>query len=98
MTMSTTCLPFMRNWTPWLSCLALCGQSFAKAYYNDNKAVAVDSSESKGGLDPRTFRYSSPDVLEVLTFSLIMLHTDAHNPSMKKERKMTLEQFVTNNR
>ena len=84
---------------PTLMCVvALCrSQAFAKAYYNDNKAVA-STTPSGAVLDPRSFRYSSPDVLEVLTFSLIMLHTDAHNPSMKKERKMTLQQFITNNR
>ncbi len=53
---------------------------------------------SGASFDPRSFRFSAPDVIEVLTFSLIMLHTDAHNPSVKKERKMTMQQFVSNNR
>jgi Sec7-like guanine-nucleotide exchange factor len=38
------------------------------------------------------------DVIEVLSFSTIMLNTDAHNPSIKREKRMTKEQFVSNNR
>jgi Sec7-like guanine-nucleotide exchange factor len=66
-------------------------QSFANAYYEDNRTL-----DSSG--DPRLFAPSSSDVVLILTFSLIMLHTDAHNVSIKKERKMTLQQFITNNR
>lgn len=36
------------------------------------------------------------DTAYVLAFSLIMLNTDAHNPSVKK--KMTVEDFINNNR
>jgi brefeldin A-inhibited guanine nucleotide-exchange protein len=78
-------------------------QAFAKSYYEDNKALGPEAGSERsagggGGYNPRSFRPSSPDVVEVLTFSLIMLHTDAHNPSVKKERKMTLPQFIANNR
>lgn len=41
---------------------------------------------------------ASPDVVEILAFSCIMLNTDAHNPNIKKEKKMTKAQFVSNNR
>ncbi|RYY33945.1 hypothetical protein EON62_03740, partial [archaeon] len=41
---------------------------------------------------------TQPDVVGVLAFSCIMLNTDAFNPSIKKERKMTRKQFVGNNR
>jgi len=34
----------------------------------------------------------------ILAFSLIMLNTDAHNPSIPLKDKMTLQQFVRNNR
>ncbi len=88
---------------PWAAhaCHGVSVQAFARAFYEDNKSVgAVDADTEKrgGGYDPRSFRPSSPDVVEVLTFSLIMLHTDAHNPSVKKEKKMTMAQFVSNNR
>jgi len=42
--------------------------------------------------------FSCEDTAYILAFSVIMLNTDAHNPSIKKERKMTLEQFLSNNR
>jgi len=41
---------------------------------------------------------ASPDVVEILSFSAIMLNTDAHNANIKKEKKMTRKQFVSNNR
>ena len=40
--------------------------------------------------------FAHPDTIFVLSYSTIMLNTDAHNPQVKK--KMTLEQFVANNR
>jgi Sec7-like guanine-nucleotide exchange factor len=41
---------------------------------------------------------SGPDLAFVLTYSCIQLNTDAHNPSIKKSQKMTLEGFLKNNR
>eukprot|EP01128_Nolandella_sp_AFSM9_P010380 TRINITY_DN7161_c0_g1_i1.p1 TRINITY_DN7161_c0_g1~~TRINITY_DN7161_c0_g1_i1.p1 ORF type:complete len:562 (-),score=134.10 TRINITY_DN7161_c0_g1_i1:61-1746(-) len=38
------------------------------------------------------------DVAFVLSFSLIMLNTDAHNPAILPKDKMTKEQFIRNNR
>ena len=40
--------------------------------------------------------FKSSDAVFVLAYSTIMLNTDLHNPQVK--RKMTPEQFVTNNR
>jgi hypothetical protein len=37
------------------------------------------------------------DVTYLLLFSIIMLNTDRHNPNIRAERKMTVEQFVRNN-
>mmetsp|Transcript_49252 Transcript_49252/g.106679 ORF Transcript_49252/g.106679 Transcript_49252/m.106679 type:complete len:944 (+) Transcript_49252:765-3596(+) len=34
-----------------------------------------------------------PDTAVIIAFSLAMLNTDAHNPAIKKERKMTLQQY-----
>ena len=34
----------------------------------------------------------------LLSFSIIMLNTDLHNPNIKQERKMTLSQFVSQNK
>jgi cytohesin len=42
--------------------------------------------------------FLSSDTAYVLSFSLIMLNTDLHNQSIIPEKKMTLEQFIKNNR
>lgn len=42
--------------------------------------------------------FSSCDVAMVLSYSLIMLNTDAHNDQIKADRKMKLDEFVSNNR
>jgi ankyrin repeat protein len=52
----------------------------------------------------RRFFEQNPDIFPdsdtayVLAFSLIMLNTDAHNPAILPEKKMTKEQFIRNNR
>ena len=47
-------------------------------------------------LNPTVF--PSSDTAFILAFSVIMLNTDLHNPSIKPERRMTVESFVRNNR
>lgn len=42
--------------------------------------------------------FSSADTAYVLAYSVIMLQTDAHNPNIKPEKRMTKEQFISNNR
>jgi len=39
-----------------------------------------------------------PDAAFILAFSVIMLNTDLHNPSIKEERRMTIDGFIRNNR
>lgn len=46
--------------------------------------------------NPNSFEDS--DVCMVLAFSTIMLNTDAHNPNVRKDRKMKKEEFVSQNR
>merc|ERR1711879_113950 len=41
--------------------------------------------------------FATADTEYVLTFSLVMLSTDLHNPSIKQERKMTKDNFVRSN-
>ena len=38
------------------------------------------------------------DTVYILSFSLIMLNTDLHNPSIPKHKKITLQQFIHNHR
>jgi len=42
--------------------------------------------------------FPSADTAFILAFSVIMLNTDLHNPSIKPERRMTVESFLRNNR
>jgi brefeldin A-inhibited guanine nucleotide-exchange protein len=50
------------------------------------------------------FTYQNPDVFPsadtafILAFSVIMLNTDLHNPSIKEDRRMTSDSFLRNNR
>ena len=39
----------------------------------------------------------NPEVTYLLTFSMIMLNTDLHNPNIRADRRMTTDQFVKNN-
>ena len=42
--------------------------------------------------------FANSDAAYVLAFAIIMLNTDLHNPSIVPEKKMTIDQFVSNNR
>ena len=42
--------------------------------------------------------FPSADTAFILAFSVIMLNTDLHNPSIKPEKRMTLDSFLRNNR
>jgi golgi-specific brefeldin A-resistance guanine nucleotide exchange factor 1 len=42
--------------------------------------------------------FKNSDAIYVLAFSTIMLNTDLHNPTIKREQRMTREQFIRNNR
>lgn len=48
-------------------------------------------------LEGRSGLLENAEVTYLLTFSIIMLNTDRHNPNIKAERKMTVDQFVRNN-
>lgn len=42
--------------------------------------------------------FPTADAAFILSFSIIMLNTDLHNPAIKEERRMTRDGFVRNNR
>ena len=42
--------------------------------------------------------FPSVDACYILCFAVIMLNTDLHNPNIRAEKKMTLEQFLSHNR
>lgn len=39
----------------------------------------------------------TPDAVYLLAFSIILLHTDVHNPNVSSDKKMTCAAFVKNN-
>lgn len=57
-----------------------------------------DNDEGDGKKKRGHFVFKNSDAVFVLSFSTIMLNTDLHNPSMKKDRRMTVEDFIKNNR
>ena len=46
----------------------------------------------------QTEGFSNEDTVYILSFSIIMLNTDRHNPNISESKKMTLEGFISNNR
>mmetsp|Transcript_23896 Transcript_23896/g.75261 ORF Transcript_23896/g.75261 Transcript_23896/m.75261 type:complete len:362 (-) Transcript_23896:7-1092(-) len=46
--------------------------------------------------NPETF--ANMDTVQILSFSTVMLNTDQHNPNIKEDRRMTMQEFVKNNR
>ena len=50
-------------------------------------------SESAGG-----GHFKTADAVYVLAFSTIILNTDLHNPNLNPQKKMSMKQFVSNNR
>lgn len=43
------------------------------------------------------FLLNSEDTVYILSFSLIMLNTDLHNPNIAENKKMTMDGFIRNN-
>eukprot|EP00929_Paragymnodinium_shiwhaense_P105158 TRINITY_DN70072_c0_g1_i1.p1 TRINITY_DN70072_c0_g1~~TRINITY_DN70072_c0_g1_i1.p1 ORF type:complete len:1596 (-),score=442.89 TRINITY_DN70072_c0_g1_i1:249-5036(-) len=52
--------------------------------------------EDGAGESPTRIKMSCSDTIFVLSYSIIMLNTDLHNPGVKK--RMTVEEFIRNNR
>lgn len=48
--------------------------------------------------EARAGQLASADVAYLLSFSIIMLNTDLHNPNIRPEKRMTPPDFVRNNR
>ncbi|CAM9791433.1 unnamed protein product, partial [Chrysoparadoxa australica] len=48
-------------------------------------------------LEGRQGLFATVDVAYLLSFSIIMLNTDLHNPNIRQDRRMTLAAFIRNN-
>ena len=82
-----------------------CMRIFLSAFRLPGEAQQIDRILE--AFSERCFRQSyegkngviqNAEITYLLTFSIIMLNTDRHNPNIKAERRMTKEQFVRNNR
>ena len=63
----------------------------------DRILVAFSEFCHSNCIEGRSGLLENAEITYLLTFSIIMLNTDRHNPNIKAERKMTTEQFVKNN-
>jgi len=76
-------------------------EQFARKYSDENYHHHVTASNSE---DIESFNHESSkleinaDTIFVLSFSIIMLNTDLHNPNIREENRMNEDQFLRNNR
>ena len=73
--------------------------TFGKQYFEQNlvsSGVLMTDDEVQESDSIGVFK--SGDAAFIFAFSIIMLHTDLHNPNIPIDRKMRCDQFVNNNR
>lgn len=83
-----------------LNCLRIFLSAFrlpGEAQQIDRILVAFSEFCFENSLEKEEGILENAEIVYLLTFSIIMLNTDRHNPNIKAERKMTLEQFIRNN-
>eukprot|EP01038_Epipyxis_sp_PR26KG_P004477 gene4477-6328_t len=83
-----------------LNCLRIFLSAFrlpGEAQQIDRILVAFSEYCHLNSIEGRNGVLQNPEVTYLLTFSIIMLNTDRHNPNIRADRKMTLEQFIRNN-
>ena len=66
-------------------------EKFSKIYYVQNNAISGRKGASSTAIQ-------SADVAYIISFSILMLNTDLHNPSVALKNKMTVQEFIRNNR
>ena len=83
-----------------LDCMRIFLSAFrlpGEAQQIDRILVAFSEHCHSQCLEGKSGILENAEVTYILTFSIIMLNTDRHNPNVRADRKMTLEQFVRNN-
>lgn len=66
-------------------------EKFANIYYFQNNEASAKMGASSTAI-------KSADVAYIISFSILMLNTDLHNPSVPLKNKMTVAEFIRNNR
>ena len=85
---------------PVLNCLRIFLSAFrlpGEAQQIDRILVAFSEYCHANSTEGRSGQIENPEITYLLTFSIIMLNTDRHNPNIRDDRRMTLEQFIRNN-
>ena len=83
-----------------LNCLRIFLSAFrlpGEAQQIDRILVAFSEVCHAACVEGQTGILENPEITYLLTFSMIMLNTDLHNPNIRADRRMTSEQFVRNN-
>ena len=83
-----------------LNCMRIFLSAFrlpGEAQQIDRILVAFSEYCHDGSIEGTSGLLENPEVTYLLTFSMIMLNTDLHNPNVRADRKMTTAQFVKNN-
>ena len=83
-----------------LNCMRIFLSAFrlpGEAQQIDRILVAFSEYCHAGSVEGKSGLLENPEVTYLLTFSMIMLNTDLHNPNVRADRKMTIAQFIKNN-
>ena len=83
-----------------LNCMRIFLSAFrlpGEAQQIDRILVAFSEYCHDGSIEGKSGLLENPEVTYLLTFSMIMLNTDLHNPNVRADRKMTIAQFIKNN-
>ena len=83
-----------------LNCMRIFLSAFrlpGEAQQIDRILVAFSEYCHAGSIEGNSGLLENPEVTYLLTFSMIMLNTDLHNPNVRADRKMTTVQFIKNN-
>jgi len=81
-------------------CIDRLMESFSTELYQQQQEKPTSQPleiEDEGVTVPNA-NFKSSDAVFRMAFSTIMLNTDLHNPGMKEDKRMTLDEFIRNNR
>ena len=70
--------------------------SFVKLPGEAQKIDRIIEAFAKFFYETNSEEWDHPDTCYMIAFSLTMLNTDAHNDNIRKDRKMTLDQYCRN--
>ena len=84
----------------FMNCIRIFLSAFrlpGEAMQIDRILMAFSNFAISNSLEGKSGLLQNVDVGYLLSFAIIMLNTDCHNPSIRADRKMTMEQFIKYN-